>query len=88
MILLKFAFRLKLATIYDRDPCGIRAGSNGIRQDLGEVLLLKFACRLKLVDIHGQDPCGVRAGSVRGPLGVRSGSVRANFGSKFPQPKI
>ena len=67
MILLNFAFRVKLAAIYEWDPCGIRAGSNGIRRDLGEVLLLKFARRLELVDICGQDPCGIRAG----PSGIQ-----------------
>ena len=63
MVLLKSCCRLRLVAIYQRDPCGIRAGSNGIRRDPWSAVLLKSCSRLRLVAIYGRDPCGILAGS-------------------------
>ena len=63
MILMKTCSRFKPVVIYERDPCGIRAGSDGIRRDPGSVVELKSRSRLELAAMYARDPNGIRAGS-------------------------
>ena len=78
MLLMKTCSRFKLVVIYERDPCGIRAGSDGIRRDPGSVVELKSCSRLKLAAIHARDPNGIRAGSD----GIRRDPEKICFGPR------